>query len=98
MSGHIGTDDLLRLVSARDSEFSQRLERLESMCRVAISDLERLLRMAARAQGVPEGGLEERVRTAVAEVVPMAARRALEGHRSALEAAGRAEPGATAGT
>lgn len=98
MSGPIGLDIVLARASVPGTEYSNRVAKLESMCRVAVSDLERLLRQAARAEGASEEDQEERVRTIVGVVVRMAAQRAVDAHRSAVEARDRRSPGATVGT
>ncbi|MFC4328260.1 hypothetical protein ACFPC0_10530 [Streptomyces andamanensis] len=69
--------------TAPGTEYTVRVERLESMCRTALTDLARLLRMEARALGGSAGDLEEAVQAAAAQAVQGAARRAAEVHGSA---------------
>lgn len=97
VSGPIGLDVLLARVGVQGTEYSNRVGKLESACRVALCDLERILRMEARAQGVGEEDLEERVRTIVGVVVRLAAQRAVDAHRSAGRTPGGAEPGTPRG-
>lgn len=97
MSGPVGLDVVLARVSVPGTEYSARVARLQSMMRVGISDLERLLRLAARAEGASEEDLEERVRLVAGAVVRMAAQRAVEEHRSATRYAGRPHPGTAPG-
>lgn len=97
MSGPVGLDVVLARVSAPGTEYSNRLGKLESMLRVAVSDMERILRMAARAEGASEEGLEERVRIVAGAAVRTAAQRAVDEHRSAVRAAGRAGSGSAEG-
>jgi hypothetical protein len=89
---------LLARVGVPGTEYSNRVGRFESMCRVAVADLERLLRHAARAEGASEDDLEERVRVIAGVVVRLAAQRAAEAHRSAKRPGRRAEPGPARGT
>lgn len=98
MKGPIGLDVVLGRLAVPGTDYSNRVTKLESMCRVAICDLERLVRHAAREEGACEEDLEERVRIVAGAVVRMAAQRAVQEHRSATRRVGRAEPGPTTGT
>lgn len=83
VSENIGLDLLLARVGVPGTDYSNRVARLESMLRVAVSDLERLLRLAARQHGASGEDLEERVRVVAGVVVRTAAQRAVEAHTSA---------------
>ncbi|MFF9265788.1 hypothetical protein [Streptomyces longwoodensis] len=95
MGGPIGLDVLLARVGIPGTDYSNRVARLESMIRVGVSDLERLLRLAAREHGASEEDLEERVGIIAGAVVRMAAQRAVDAHRSAVRRARPAAPGGT---
>ena len=97
MSGPVGLDVVLARAGVPGTEYSNRITKLESACRTALSDLERLLRQAARAEGASDRDLEERVHIVAGAVVRMAAQRAVEAHRSARRAANRSEPDPTVG-
>lgn len=98
MGGPIGLDVLLARVGVPGTEYSNRIARLESMVRVAVSDLERLLRLAAREHGASEEDLEERVRVIAGVVARLAAQRAVDAHRSAARPGRGASPHHDTGT
>lgn len=96
--GGVCLGEVLARIDAPGTEYAARVERLESMCRTAMADLVRIMRLAARAQGASGDDLEDAVQAAAAQVVRLAAERAVDAHRSALPPRRRKPPGRTAGT